>query len=60
MYVNYIKFNIWNRSTFLNKHLILEGWKNLLVGILWKYLTARYLVSLGPSPAAGHQVTHKL
>ena len=34
MYVNYIKFNIWNRSTFLNKHLILEGWKNLLVGIL--------------------------
>ena len=63
VYFDYIKFNIWNCLTFLNKHLILEGWKQTsdirrliepFDGNFVKFLTAGHLVYLRPCSAAGH------
>ena len=51
--------SFWNRSTFLNKHLILSRSSNEpLSGNSVKFLTAGQLVHLRPCPAAGHNYSH--
>ena len=54
------RHTFWNRLTFLNKHLmptLKKFEKNFLVEILWKFLTAVYLVYFRPCLARGHVAT---